>query len=688
MRKLKIRIKEDGSVVSGEVIHGISGEGNATEIEFSVPSEYESFNKFLDISESNGNVSQIALSIKEEKEFSWMIPHKLTEGYGFDAQLVMKKGSEVFKSVLFAVTFEGGINATSYMESEYTDSIELLFETKAEKEELSGLEKKLNSKLSSDIYHIDKEEIKSAFEVFNGKLETKAEKNELAVKLSDLFDDSNESPVKKSDYAARASEADSAIEANNAMFSYMSDNAYYCSEAEVAQFANKAEISEKAVSDGDGRNISETYATKAVMGTVSRFPDLYDVSKYPYKITGNSAVCDNVIPGGSTVKSVKLYSDGGSSVNDGSDDGSIYLIRVRDNVCVYRKGFFVLDGWNDITVDYTVEEDCYFGIYNTKTKYTNSGVTDDYLYSVGIKNCYPLSPKVDDTVTITQAFSGNFALSLQLILADGISGQIADKVDIYQGENNSGKILTIGKDGNLTPEDKSPIYPHNGIISFIDDDTGKYVPDIWGEIIAQTNIRMGFACVTGYISGKETTVGVYEPMPLTYLKELYENGHEVYSHSYTHPDFASNSITLDTIDIECRKSRDWLIENGFIKNSDIMVYPGGMGSLAADKQSVVRQHYRYGIDTIEGGNLPEPIENPWCIYRYNADTRSLSELKALVDSAISEKKHLVFMNHAFELNKDKNNEIQKMVSLINYIKEQNGTILPFGEAVHKIYGWN
>lgn len=229
------------------------------------------------------------------------------------------------------------------------------------------------------------------------------------------------------------------------------------------------------------------------------------------------------------------------------------------------------------------------------------------------------------------------------------------------------------------------IYNHGPIISFIDDDTGSYAPSIWGEIIAETNIRMGFACITGLISGEETTSQPeYQQMTVSELRSFYDDGNEVYSHSYTHPAFYAS--TADEIERQCRLSKQWLDSNGFGRTSDIIVYPGGLGEAKVDEQKRVRQFYRYGIDTY-GGLSDEPILNPYSIHRFNADTASLAELKSKIDEVVAKNGLLVLMNHAYQLNLNRTNQVSKMISAIQYAKNAGVTILPFGEAIRRIYGW-
>ena len=245
------------------------------------------------------------------------------------------------------------------------------------------------------------------------------------------------------------------------------------------------------------------------------------------------------------------------------------------------------------------------------------------------------------------------------------------------------KVFKANFNTNITAR---TIYTHPPIISFIDDDSGMYAPSIWNEIMNETGIRMGFACVTGFISGEEEPISPgYEQMTVEELRALYDAGNEVYSHSYSHPAFYET--TPAEIERQCRLSKQWLDDNGFGRTSDIIVYPGGLGADNKEEQARVRQFYRYGVDTYAGVS-DEPIVNPYFVHRFNADTATLEQLTSKIDEAISSNGLLVFMNHAYELNKDRTNEVAKMIAAIEYAKNAGATILPFGEAIRRIYGWS
>lgn len=244
-------------------------------------------------------------------------------------------------------------------------------------------------------------------------------------------------------------------------------------------------------------------------------------------------------------------------------------------------------------------------------------------------------------------------------------------------------------------ESYHPIYPHGAIVAFVDDDTGRYVPEIWDDIIADTGIRLGFACITGFMAGIPTTA-TWEQMTLEQLRGYYDAGHEVYSHSWTHPSFRTS--TPEVVDEQCRKSRDWLLANGFLRNADVIVYPGGMGvnSTTPAKHEAVRRNYRFGVDTTtdDEGLNPEPLDE-LCICRFNVDNHTLAQCTARVDAAIEQGKLLVFISHAYELmgygatslSPSKDVNVQRVKDLIHYIQDRNVPIIPLEEAIHQIYGW-
>ncbi len=267
--------------------------------------------------------------------------------------------------------------------------------------------------------------------------------------------------------------------------------------------------------------------------------------------------------------------------------------------------------------------------------------------------------------------------------ADSVSAE--EIIDARQGEVTLGANITKVKsqlaknETNIRVTQSNPTNYSGAVATFIDDDNSKYIEDIWLPIIEEKGIEMGFAIITGVMSGDVSPIPQYDPISLEILKELYDNGHDVYSHSFSHLSFYETTTTLDDIENECLLSQKWMNENGFGRNADIIVYPGGLGQGKVDKKNVIRKYYKYGIDATSWTN-PNVVDN-WRIHRLNADTMTLEELKAKVDEAVEKNSWIVFMNHAYELNKDKTNQMNKIKSLIDYIRSLNVPIMKFSEAL-------
>lgn len=249
---------------------------------------------------------------------------------------------------------------------------------------------------------------------------------------------------------------------------------------------------------------------------------------------------------------------------------------------------------------------------------------------------------------------------------------------------NGAKNELLAQQGNREP-----------VVCFIDDDSGKYVPEIWGPIIDSTHIKMGFACITGFMDGETPYSEVFDQMDSIYLRKLYNEGHDVYSHTFSHQQFFVDTVTTEMIDMQCRLSKEWMDTHGYTRNSDILVYPGGLGrghlrknivaaykitSKKDAKRDVVRRYYKYGVDAIGFKPNQEPFDN-YCILRVNADTSSLATLKTKVDEAIKTNGMLVFMNHAYELQKDKQTQVNKILDIIQYCKEKQIAIMPLSFAL-------
>ena len=377
-------------------------------------------------------------------------------------------------------------------------------------------------------------------------------------------------------------------------------------------------------------------------------------------------ISDKTIPTNSFIKSVRIYMSSASpNVYVFVIDNSSKVVKQRNHATALTKG------WLTIPINYLNNVgEVVIGIYGHTMK-AKSYVSDAYAFSNGYIEGDIKPAQIGDTITLNQYDS---------------STKKAFPIQWDYETTDASYINSISADMYFKTTEH--LSDHGCIASFIDDDSGQYVPDIWGEIINETSIRMGFACIAGYMGGAVTpSKAEYAQMSLAQLHALYADGHEVYSHSWSHPAFYESS--RDTINAQCFQSKDWLLSNGFFRGSDIIVYPGGLGFEKILMQDIVKRFYKYGIEATGGGiNCDnQMMYKPYGISRINADTATLAELKAEVDKAYSENKLIVFMNHAYELNKDRTAQVQKMIDLIQYIQGKQIPIMPIGEALNQLFYW-
>ena len=387
-------------------------------------------------------------------------------------------------------------------------------------------------------------------------------------------------------------------------------------------------------------------------------------SNYNVSVSLADFIVSDKIEAGAFIKTVRFYNYTTSA------NQYVYIIDAVNNVVLDRYyNNAIYTGFVIIPINRRYSVPVFVGIYghSLKARYSKPA------FMTGYRTASPTTADVGDTLTISNNNNGVcYSFPVSVVYSSG---------DESMSGSTSFELLSGIKDDASV----------QSIACFIDDDSGQYVPSIWNPILSATGIRMGFACVTGLMSGEaQTTQPEYQQMSLTDLRNLYNAGNEVYSHSYSHPAFYESSGSV--IETQCRLSKQWLDDNGFGRTSDIIIYPGGLGFGSANDaaRNIVKQFYRYGVEATGGAiNTPRICKDkPYSIRRANADTLTLADLKAFVDSAYTVKNVLlVFMNHAYQMNLNAEAQKQKMIDLINYIKSKGILIMPLGEALHRANGW-
>ncbi len=194
MYRINLNVSDTREVILSSASGGTTGENNSVVMNFKIPSDYSSFNKYLDIYGDNGKKTQTVISVSDESEFSYVLPGMLSDNLNLYMQLVFKKDKTVFKSYKFVLTFEESINATGYLESEYKDSIQTLYEIKADKSSVEELSSAISDKLPYLVYSEDKSIIltminqKADGDAVERALSFKADKKDVETSLSGKAD--------------------------------------------------------------------------------------------------------------------------------------------------------------------------------------------------------------------------------------------------------------------------------------------------------------------------------------------------------------------------------------------------------------------------------------------------------------------------------------------------------------------
>lgn len=217
------------------------------------------------------------------------------------------------------------------------------------------------------------------------------------------------------------------------------------------------------------------------------------------------------------------------------------------------------------------------------------------------------------------------------------------------------------------------------LISFVDDDGSTQVYNNLLPIFEAKGEKFTTGIITDFIG----TTGTYSGSPLTYMtalqiKELYDKGHEIASHSKTHRQMAT--IPASELESECLDSLNVIKEiTGEVPAT--FIYPGGSENEAVTQE--VRKHYECARNSLQGYNRP-PIETFRNVtYFIDDPVADLTYCKARVDNIVAQGGWLVFSTHVFFPQWD-TTKLQMLSDLIDYIHTKGVQIVTYKEG-HKVY---
>src|SRR5690625_2971783 len=201
------------------------------------------------------------------------------------------------------------------------------------------------------------------------------------------------------------------------------------------------------------------------------------------------------------------------------------------------------------------------------------------------------------------------------------------------------------------------------------------------------NIPIGIGVITKYVGGERDSGPV---MTWDDLKLMQKNGAEIMSHTHEHRN--STELTPEELDEDLRKSRQALIENGFIV--DGLIYPYNANNSGTNK--IAKKYFKYAYakngprNQGQGANFP--LFDNYSIARiaigsyfdipesgFPSDTTSLEYYKARVDWCIDNDSLGAFVLHS---NPPEFNTTQQQYvkDIIDYIRSKGYDIVSPREA--------
>lgn len=254
---------------------------------------------------------------------------------------------------------------------------------------------------------------------------------------------------------------------------------------------------------------------------------------------------------------------------------------------------------------------------------------------------------------------------------DKTSQQLAETGDKVNEASYGSKVLT----GSTSLSQIKPL------VTIIDDDGMLPTWDILKPIADEKNVKFCSAAIVKSIADENPLF-----MSFDQLRTLQNEGHEIMSHTMTHPQLGL--IPLNQLDYELGMSRDTLRSEGL--DAKNFVYPGGSyvknnASPATDNSvlNAIRPYYDSAWVIENATN--RGIFNNHRGLRQDFDTSTLAQAKAWVDDIFANGGWVVLMIHTFRDVWKTAEKKQDLRDFIDYVKSKNIDVVTVKEGL-KLYG--
>ena len=247
-----------------------------------------------------------------------------------------------------------------------------------------------------------------------------------------------------------------------------------------------------------------------------------------------------------------------------------------------------------------------------------------------------------------------------------------DPADVPTAREIAGALDTIARATYIV---RKPIFV------FIDDDGWQAVYTTLKPIFDARGLKCTLAIPPGQLKdNNDPTAHPANIMTIAQVKQLYSEGFDIQSHTWTHYDFTNdpsgaNFVTLpmqddDTMHFQLRKAIEWFTENG-IEGVRHLIYP--RGELNQRVMDATAQYYESGITTRWGVTYP-PIPS-YQIRRCSiSEGTTLDQDYSIINETFANNGICIFMTHINQLT-----PAAKLIAVLDYIIERGGEIVTYSQ---------
>lgn len=209
------------------------------------------------------------------------------------------------------------------------------------------------------------------------------------------------------------------------------------------------------------------------------------------------------------------------------------------------------------------------------------------------------------------------------------------------------------------------VTPQKGVITLVTDDGRLQDMTIFKDMFNSYDLPVSTAITPNRIINNEQFGDIY--LTKEQLLDLQNNHNwEIVSHTWNHDRLTE--LSDNELDETLKKSRDWMIANGF-KGYDFLMYPFGLYDERVKRFTA--KYYKGARITagVRGSvNNPFPIDSYTLSTRFISETVSMEILEADINRAIDKNEWLILFFHSWEI--DDWNKEQFFEELLSIVKQK------------------